>query len=128
MDANNPAVASQTAISPADLERVAKDPTLLTETARKMLAVQMVTMHKRAADPNMPIGQRQSWMEFLAKIGDAVPKQNAVLAGGPGAGFSVQIIMNQPAAQPAPVIEATTAEVIEGATPSSADTPDSADE
>lgn len=111
MDANNPAVAQQTALSPADLERIAKDPTVLTETSRKMLAVQMMTMHRRMADPTVPIGQRQSWMDFLAKLGDAMPKQAANGIGVSGPGFSVQIVLTQPTAnstpaQPADVIEA----------------------
>lgn len=94
MEQSNPAVASQTSLSPADLERVGNDPSLLTVTARKMLAVQLMTMHKRMADPNVPVSQRQAWIEFLSKLGDAVPKQ--IQAVTPGAGFSVQIVFNRP--------------------------------
>lgn len=91
MDAHNPAVAAQTALSPADLARVAENPKMLTDTARKMLLINMSAMHARMRDPNTPVGQRQSWMDFLAKLGDVYPKASAQVV--PGAGFSVNIVL-----------------------------------
>lgn len=108
MDVNNPAVTKHTNLSPADLEKIGKDPSLLTFTARKMLAIQMMTTHDRMKDVNIPLGQRQSWMEFLSRVGDVVPRQSAGGVGVLGPGFSVQIVMNAPSSGPATTATFTT--------------------
>ena len=110
MDQNSPAVLQQTNIPPALLEAVETDPRLLGAIARKMLAVQMDALHKRLRDPNTPIGQRQAFADFLAKVGDAYPKANAMVTA-PGSGFSVNIIMN------GVPVSATKAPLVEDVTP-----------
>lgn len=119
MDANNPAVSQHTRITPADLAEIGKNPAILSETARKMLALNMMVMHDRMKDVTVPIGQRQQWMDFLSKLGDAIPKQNAGAIGVSGPGFSVQIVMNAPApaqATPAPAADVVDTQTIEAIT------------
>lgn len=99
MDQSNPAVEQQMHLSPAILAMLDEDKTILPTTARKMLFVQMSELHKRFKDVNAPIGQRQAFADFLAKIADAYPKTNAP-AVAPGSGFSVNIIMGSKAEPP----------------------------
>ena len=70
MNPNNPAVSSQVAITPAMLEAVASDPKVMTKKARQIAMVQMQYIHDMLRDPNIPLGQRMSFFETTAKIGD----------------------------------------------------------
>jgi len=83
------------------LEQVEKDPKLLSAVARKMLLVQMDAIHRKLRDPNAPLGQRQAFAEFLAKVGDAYPKAATAQQAGPG--FSVNIVFGGDKQLSAPV-------------------------
>lgn len=86
---DNPAVARQFTVSPALLEEVGQDPAILTRVSRKMLLLQLSRQHKKLMEMDAPAGVRQSFIEQLAKIGDALPKTN--LNTNVGTGFSVSI-------------------------------------
>jgi hypothetical protein len=85
----NPAVNRQFAVSPALLEAVGDDPAILTRVSRKMLLIQLSRQHKKLLEQDAPSGVRQAFIEQLAKIGDALPKQAANT--NVGTGFSVSI-------------------------------------
>lgn len=103
MNEQNPAVAQQLAVPPAMLEAVEKDPRVLSGVARKMLLVQMDAIHRRLRDPNAPIGQRQAFADFLAKVGDAVPKASS--QGAVAAGVSINVVFGDNAAAAAKTVE-----------------------
>jgi hypothetical protein len=113
MDSANPAVTQRTAITPAMLEEVEKDAAPISAMARKMLLVQIDALHYKFRDLDAPIGQRQAFAEFLAKVGDAMPKaSNTPLLAG--SGFSVNIIMSQPPpAQSAPAKPTAAVEIVD---------------
>ena len=91
----NPAVAKLTAIPPALLEEIDRNPKVMQPIYAKMLAVNMNYVHHRAmTDPNITMGQRLQIIDTLAKLGDAYPKANVPQLAAQGAGFSVNIIMN----------------------------------
>lgn len=98
MDRSNPAVSKHTSIPPATLERIVSDPLGLAPWARALLVQHIDEMDTRLAnDPDsVPIGQKMEFMNFLAKLGDAMPKPQQQV-GGPGAGFGVTIVLTTPA-------------------------------
>lgn len=101
MDTSNPAVAQQLPISPAALEALEKDASLITEQARKMFFIQAHKVHQLMAGANVPMGQRLQFMEVLAKAGDVYPKATAAVQGAGGPAFSVQIVFNDKPNTPA---------------------------
>lgn len=109
MDSSNPAVAQQLPISPAALEALEKDASLITAQARKMFFIQAHKVHQLMAGANVPMGQRLQFMEVLAKAGDVYPKATAVQAGAGGPAFSINIVLNKddpkPIASSQPVVE-----------------------
>lgn len=94
MDDQNPAVAAQTRIPPAMLEAVAKDPRQLTELSRKLLLVRIDKIHRLLNKPEAPASAQMQFAEFLAKVGDVIPKASA--GGNAGPGFYVNFIVKKP--------------------------------
>ena len=117
MNEENPAVQQRMAVPPAMLEEVERDPKVLTNLARKMLLIQMDAIHNKLRDPAIPMGQRLSWADSLAKIGDVYPKAS-VQGTGSGSNFSVNILLSgQPSSRSAgaSVAEVTVIEAIDAA-------------
>ena len=109
MDQENPAVLALANVPPAVLKALDEDPTLLTKYSRRFHMIGMSYMHQRMRDPNIPIGQRLAWLDHLAKTGGAGANEKA---SAPGAGFSVNIIMNQtPTQAPTAKAEVVNADV-----------------
>lgn len=133
MDPQNPAVLQHTSVPPSLLEEVEKDPKVLTRIGRKMLLIQMDAIHRKLSDPNIGLGQRQAFAEFLAKLSDAYPKASTAVA--PGSGFSVNIIMGdskpssvRPVVEVIDATEVTDAKVIEHTTTPAPDSAASSEE
>ena len=111
MDLENAAVSRQLTVPPAALEGVKEDPTVLRDTARVMLLVQMSQLNTRLSAPDAPLGAKQAFADSLAKLGDVLPKATAPNAGG--SKFSVKIMLNSAAQTPSLVIENEPTEAIE---------------
>ena len=105
MDEQNPAVGKQVQIPPAFLEEVGQDPRALEAWCRKLYLVGVDKVHRAMRDPNIPLGQRMAWLDHLAKYG-GLGQQRQQATTGQGSGFSVQIVLNNPAesAKPAPAV------------------------
>lgn len=110
MDQTNPAVSKQIAMPPALLEEFASNPKAFKDYNLKLLAVHVDVMHMRMRDPTVPMSVRLQFMELLAKLGDAIPKQANVSANAGGPTFSVNINMTQRKAEQT-VIEGAVTEV-----------------
>lgn len=110
MDQTNPAVSKQLAMPPALLEEFASNPKAFKDYNLKLLAVHVDVMHMRMRDPAVPMSVRLQFMELLAKLGDAIPKQTNVSANAGGPSFSVNINMTQRKAEQT-VIEGAVTEV-----------------
>ncbi len=95
MDQTNPAVSKQLAMPPALLEEFASNPKAFKDYNLKLLAVHVDVMHMRMRDPTVPMSVRLQFMELLAKLGDAIPKQANVSANAGVPTFSVNINMTQ---------------------------------
>jgi len=95
MDQTNPAVSKQLAMPPALLEEFVANPKAFKDYNLKLLAVHIDLMHMRMRDPAVSMATRVQFMEFLAKVADAIPKQTNVSAGAGGPTFSVNINMTQ---------------------------------
>lgn len=116
MDTSNPAVSSQIKVSPADLQEVIENKNYLPTQAKKMLLVQIAAIHDRLRDPNVGVGPRQAFADFLAKLADAYPKASVQGVAGNGVGFSVNIVLEAPSAKP-PAITAEVTDVTPKAEP-----------
>jgi hypothetical protein len=111
MDRSNAAITKFTEIPPAVLEAITKDPAQMQPWVRSLLALHIDEVDTMLAEnpAAMTIPQRLQWIEFLAKLGDAMPKPAQSAAQGGGGGFGVTIVLNQtqgkPPSPPAVVIE-----------------------
>lgn len=76
------------------LEAVAKDPRQLSELSRKLLLVRIDRIHRLLNKPEAPASQQMQFAEFLAKVGDVMPKASA--GGNAGPGFYVNFIVKKP--------------------------------
>lgn len=105
------------------LEAVAKDPRQLTELSRKLLLMRIDRIHRTLNRPETPASLQLQFAEFLAKVGDVMPKASA--AGGTGGpGFYVNFIVKKP--QDLPKVEVV--QQVEPAPALPAFTPGSSDE
>jgi hypothetical protein len=123
VETTNPAVERQLRLSPAELEKIATDPTIITKLGRKISAIQLLDIHRRLADPNVSLKLRMEFAEFAAKLGDVMPKPNAAVNGGaplftltivPPSGATAApmvITAQQPEEQPPQIIDAPAAEI-----------------
>jgi hypothetical protein len=102
MEEQNPAVSKQLTIPPAFLEEVGGDPRALEAWCRKLYLVGVDKMQRTMRDATIPLSQRLSWLDHLAKYGGLGQARNQVTAT-PGSGFSVQIVLNNGATPAAKV-------------------------
>ena len=124
MDLQNPAVTRHTTLTPADIEAVATDPSLIEIKSRQMLLVQLRYTHDQMGSPNTPLTQRMKFVEILAGLSGANAKANAPAAQAVEK-FSVNIIID-PASATKPVNAAASditidTEAVEVVTPKTAD-------
>lgn len=109
LDIANPAVVAHVDKDPAFLDKVEADSTALAPWARVMLAMHLDRMNQRVYSGEATVAQAQSFLELLAKIGDATPKASQGPANGQGSGgFSVNIILGGAKTTPPVVIDAKT--------------------
>lgn len=97
------------------LEAVAKDPRQLSELSRKLLLVRIDKIHRLLNKPDAPASAQMQFAEFLAKVGDVMPK--AAAGGSAGPGFYVNFIVKKP--QDLPKVEVVQAPEAADAAPQS---------
>jgi hypothetical protein len=93
MDASNPAVEVHTRLTPADLQRAVDDPVFFRNRAKKMTLIQLDKLHRIFSSPDIPVGQRMAFAEFLVKLADLGPKPAAQMPFE-GARFGVNIVLD----------------------------------
>jgi hypothetical protein len=128
MNEDNPAVSKQVSIPPAFLEEVGGDPRALEAWCRKLYLVGVDKMQRAMRDQTIPLSQRLSWLDHLAKYGGLGQARNQPITAQ-GSGFSVQIVLNNQTpsptpttTQPLPTVEIIENEPAEAASTTSADT------
>jgi hypothetical protein len=99
---------------------LAADPKKMSHHYRKLVLVHTNVLHGKMRDPAVPVSQRLQFAEFLAKIGDAVPKATA-MQSSPGAGFSVNIVFGNSETPQVTTKDMGTIELVD--TPSPVSTP-----
>lgn len=106
-DQENPAITRQTRIPPALLEEAAADARTVEAFNRKLYFVTIDRIQREMRQVNVPLGQRMAWAEHLAKYGKVGAQAPAAQGGiaGSGSGFSVNIVLNQPAQTALPKVE-----------------------
>ena len=103
------------------LEAVERDPKVMAGWARKLLLVNVDAHHIAVRGPNVPLSARLAFIELLAKIGDAMPKQlGAGAATGPM--FHVNIVTGGSKRAALPLVEVIEAEPAGSSVPTKAPT------
>ena len=101
IDRDNAAVQHLAGLPPAVLEQISKDPAKFGPWVRSLLALHIdefdTFMAQHPGEVTIP--QTLQFLEFLAKLGDAYPKQAANNAGA-GGGFNLVINLGEQKATP----------------------------
>ncbi|NVN99240.1 MAG: hypothetical protein HXX17_07950 [Geobacteraceae bacterium] len=111
MDQENPAISDQLIVPPTLLAAAAKDPKVISEQARKLLLVELAITGDLFKNPQVPMGQRLTYLDLLTKLSGVVTAAAAPVAQGPG--FQVQIVFPEGMGKPRKVVDVEATEVPE---------------